>query len=221
MDRKYQEFIDSTGEKDPYADTESETYDTVWRIQQDHPELFDKFSEWARERVFSELDPHEQPNWVSMEKAGVVKPDQWLVHFTNSPWYIARDGFEYGHEEEQGLAYTTHKKNRTKGPGYNFAFKAGSRDASFKASKKTYGKEAVMFRCGAIETYHNGDDENQVIFWGPDAKDIVPIYDAGGDWQVIDNRTERPLFTSEIFDTVVDWVERNFDQYRKALLARK
>lgn len=95
-----------------------------------------------------------------------------------------------------------------------------------------------MFHANGIKVYHYGDEQHQVIFWGPSARDLVPIYhgnvdididhyddyiDSRGDsddtWYVTDDKSPygRVLYFNQEIEDVIAWVENNFFQYRKRL----
>lgn len=176
----------------------------------------ENFLEYAKEKSarFNE-DPYTRPTKDQMQYRRFAKPG-WLVHFTDDPWGIASDGFIYGHDDIEGLALTTlkSKKSRQSYPGFNFAFDADSRDASRALSGRRggpkYGKHAVVFWAAGVEAYHYGDEENQIIFWGPSVKKdmIFPIESQGGDWVV--NDSSGRVRKAGDFGSVVDWVENNY-----------
>jgi hypothetical protein len=105
--------------------------------------------------------------------------------------------------------------------GYNFAFTAGGRHASFAAHKRKYGRDAVMFQNSGVVVDHHGDEEEQVIFHGTDVdpRDIVVLRYLEGDWCVLGSDNDRPLFKGT-FDAAEKWVRSNFQQYRRALTRR-
>jgi hypothetical protein len=153
---------------------------------------------------------------------GLVK-NQWLVHFTNDAWGIARNGFKYGVDDPANLALTTHLPDSAKKRGgYNFAFLATDNYMGYVGGRygdMKYGKEAVVFRAGGIEVDHNTDNETQVIFWGASARDIVPITEDSntGLWSVGEVPNGNPAFAHENLKTVVDWVIANYNQYKRWL----
>jgi len=181
-------------------------------FQHEDPDLFKTFGQWVINTSIS-TDYHD-PVWTHFDRADTVKP-QWLVHWTKeSPRYVAKQGFIYGHPDLCGLGLTCYKRDRKQQPGYNFAFDL--RDASKGHNK--YGDEAVMFFAGGVEAFHYGDAEYQVIFWGPDAKHRIPIYAASnGEWTVVNKHTERVVYHNENFDAVTQWVEDNFQRYASVI----
>lgn len=91
----------------------------------------------------------------------------WLIHWTDSSTSIAQQGFAKG-QSDPSVMGVTKGTVYAKEPGYNFAYLAGSKDA--KKGFGVYGHEALMFRAAGVHIYHGGDDEEQVVFWGPDVK---------------------------------------------------
>ena len=148
-----------------------------------------------------------------MSYKGIVR-NQWLVHFTDHPDEIARDGFTIGMDDLSKLGLTTFYNEKGKRGGYNFAVPAGE---TRSIKNLHFGKHAVLFRASGLMTYHSGDEFYQVIFWGRDARDIIPIHRVYDDWCLPDGGSGRPLFQSEDIQKTVDWAIANFSQYRRAL----
>jgi len=178
----------------------------------------ESFREYLEKNVLydSMQDQYDQPSYEHMEYRELVKPT-WLLHFTNDADSISMGGFEYGHEDlYQGLHLTTNKRNRQQYPGYNFAVYPGSRDARGIANSDKYGKEAVLFWSAGIEAYHYGDEEHQVIFWGPSVNPnmIFPITKEYDNWQII-GEDYRVLKESEDIDDIVQWIQTNWRMYNQ------
>lgn len=126
------------------------------------------------------------PDYVYFERgAEILPPTTWLVHFSDAAGKIARDGFRVG---AMGSAAYTHGDASVSGPGWNFAYEADRADPSH-----CYGTDAVLFRSAGIRVFHKGDEETQVLFWGPHVRE--------GE-----------------FDDVVRWVIDHHRQYRKAIV---
>lgn len=190
------------------------------------PEVQKKCSEWVVEYMMAH-DPAEAPTWahMSLNQPKLLPRETWLVHFSDNALDIAYNGFIYGVDQMDRLGLTCYLGGAEKKyGGYNFAFIADSRDAKFAATKRKYGEHAVMFQNSGVSTYHYGDDENQVMFHGADVvpKDIVFLKNDGGDWHVIPkNRSiNRDYLFKGTFETCVEWVEKNFNQYRRAITGK-
>jgi hypothetical protein len=101
--------------------------------------------------------------------------DTWLVHFTNSPQAVEREGFSKGVDDPRRLGLTRKipqdEKNQ---PGYVFAYLPQDvwRYAYNERGPK-YGSSAVVFRADAVVVRHKTDHEEQAIAWGPEAKDVA------------------------------------------------
>ena len=184
-----------------------------------------EFKAWL-ERSGNLSGEHEDamsPSYMHLQGAQIVPPETWLVHFSDQAEDIGTKGFQFGHEDMQTLGLTTHFVNRKKGAGWNFAFEALSRYARNAARTGKYGNSAVLFRCAGVKSYHAGDQEDQIIFLGSAAKDIVHIaqgenwtqHSSSNEWS-ISSRNGRLLFQSD-YDSVVLWVMNNFDQYRSVI----
>jgi hypothetical protein len=170
----------------------------------------------------------------------------WLIHFSDEAERIADEGFTHGVSDIDRLGLTTHLHPNEKAyGGYNFAFRAGDRMAEAAAKSKKYGKHAVMFQNSGVHTFHIGDAENQIIFWGADVdpKSIVFLRYYGDDWavqarrniksgtnilyrggfQTYDDATRAARAHRGIRNDddnpvgVVNWVIQNYHQYRRYL----
>jgi hypothetical protein len=162
----------------------------------------------------------EAPSWSHMDFESYILPsNEWLVHFSDNADNIKSSGFVYGVDQMDKLGLTTYLgKIEKEFGGYNFAFIADSKYALHAAKIGRYGKHAVMFRAPGVKVYHYGDQEDQIIFYGKDVnpKDIVLILNQYGEWQVQGGHRGY-IFKSENFEDVVNWVEKNYAQYRKQI----
>lgn len=138
-------------------------------------EILQARPDWKDELGYKlvEVDPMEAPTWAffTLEKKQLLPPPTPLVHWSNSTRQIYKRGFQFGCEDIQRLGLTTYRRRRTVCPGYNFAFLADSGEA--ENSERKYGDSAVLFRSSGVQAYHSGDEETQVIFWGPSITEIV------------------------------------------------
>jgi 8-oxo-dGTP pyrophosphatase MutT (NUDIX family)/GNAT superfamily N-acetyltransferase len=169
-----------------------------------------------------EHDPTEAPLYLHSDYRGVVK-NQWLVHFSDNADAIAKEGFRFGVSDMASLGLTTNLPDRAKEwGGYNFAFLPEHvRNFTYGSRGFKYGKHCVIFRASGVRVYHYGDSEPQVIFWGNDARDIIAVTDCDEGWCLPDDDHGKPVYRNERLKAVVDWVERNFEQYRSVLLTNK
>ena len=149
--------------------------------------------------------------------------NEWLVHMTskNNIPGLYREGFTYGVEIDE-LAYTPAlgTTDYKYGPGYNFAFEA---DDASEAEKSGYGDCAVLFQASGVEIFHYGDNQYQVIFYGPSARNLIFLFqDSGsGNWYVDSEVTGRRLVEFETLDFLVKWCISNFPQYHNHLVGWK
>lgn len=168
-------------------------------------------------------DPANAPFFLHSDYRGIVR-NQWLIHFSDNAEEIAYQGFRYGMDDMRTLGLTTYFKDEAKKHGgYNFAFLLSDfvRHGWGRGRSPKYGSGCVLFRASGIKVYHYGDEEPQVIFWGKDARDIVPVIDRGGDWCLPEDDHGKPVYQSDDLEKVADWVVKNFPQYRKTLLGKK
>ncbi|MEE3309735.1 hypothetical protein, partial [Sharpea azabuensis] len=168
------------------------------------------------ENVYEYAYAEELPTWMTMDFIRLVE-NEWCIHFTSDAYNIAREGFTGGTPEIDDLAYTGAGRQKI-GAGYDFAFLIHDRSVDFNG----YGDEAVIFRASGVLARHYGDEQDQVIFWGPSVKEIIPIKTSeySGDWEIeglngqIFKKAEKP---SEL----ADWATDNLPQYRNQILAGK
>ena len=153
----------------------------------------------------------EWPSWIVMSSPRIVK-NEWCIHFGEDSDSIAREGFTHGTNDLEKLGYTRRDASKMNLPGYNFAY-----PAYYNRINTDYGSEAVLFQTSGVEIYHDGDCEHQVVFWGPYAKNFIPIKQAYGEWYVYGNKGQI-LYKSEDIDDIIHWAMNNKEQYRKQIM---
>lgn len=165
------------------------------------------------------------PSWLHMEYAKMVK-NEWLIHFSNNANKISYQGFKHGTEDFDNLAYSYAGETEGKFEGYDFAYTLeGAKHYAFLSRGAwgripKYGKEAVIFRASGVKLWHHGDQEEQVIFWGPSAKDIIYLEfdEETSEWYISSTKKHgQVLYKNEDIDEVISWIQNNYDQYRKHL----
>ena len=159
-------------------------------------------------------DAEELPAWFTMHFIRVVK-NEWCIHFTEDADSIAKNGFTGGTEEIENLAYTGAGRQK-RGEGYDFAFLLGDSGVDFN----NYGSEAVIFRTSGVLLLHYGDEQRQVVFWGPNVKSFIPVVRNYGDWVVYGNKGQILMSTSNPSE-IADWATNNLPQYRKQIMTGK
>lgn len=209
---------------------ESDSYEILDYLREKNPKIFDAFAEYVLIKFRKYPDSMHNwnhgagyPSWSYLDFTRYIK-NQWLIHFSDHASDIWREQkFSYGMSEPETLGLTTYHSQKSKSGGYNFAFtlsdyqKYGKNRNSYNVGGWKYGKEAVVFRASGVKTWHNGDEEPQVIFWGPSAKDIVLIENLDGDWGV-SSKTGRVIYKSENLSDIEEWIVNNFNQYRHVLI---
>ncbi len=195
--------------------------DSVWDLYLDTDTLPKKLLiEYLQDFDFNGYD---DPAWAAFGSPTIVK-NTWLIHFTDDAGSIAAEGFRFGAHDLDQLALTTSwTQESKKGGTYVFAYDASDYE-KYTGSSSKYGSEAVLFRASGVSAWHQGDRENQVIFDGRTAKYIIPLYEYNGEWMangIGKNGREEDADGDNLFDShseAVDWVTKNFRQYRKVLL---
>lgn len=150
---------------------------------------------------------------------GKLFKNGWIIHFTSDALSIAREGFRYGTDDVSRLAYTGAGSTDGKAEGYNFGYDINDFDRFYRgySGRPKYGSEAVLCQVSGVKVWHYGDEEYQVIFWGKDAKNIIPIVEEDGYWKILSTKTGNKLIEFENLSDIVDWVMTNKEQYRKHL----
>lgn len=172
------------------------------------PQDKSSFKDYVSDKIGD--DPYGEPSYMHMEYEQLTKPD-WLVHFTDDARNIEINGFKFGHQDIEGVHLTTYKRNRQKTPGYNFAFEVGTKDAQNAADSEKYGKQAVVFWGAGVKAYHYGDEENQIIVWGPSVNPslIFAMYqESGADWSVPGSNRDSIILGN--FEKVSTWITQNY-----------
>ena len=164
--------------------------------------------------VMDLADYYELPSWLTMDFNRVVK-NEWCIHFGSDSDSISKEGFTGGTPDINHLAYTNAGAQKHQS-GYDFAFAINDRSVDYNE----YGDEAVIFRTSGVEVYHCGDGQNQVIFWGPNVKNFIPIHQDNGDW-VVYGAKGQILVRRERPSEIAIWATENLPQYRKQIMSGK
>ena len=216
-------------------------------ILENHPDIKEAFGHFCRSIAYQD---NRAARYIYDYNQDVYSNNQWLIHFTPDPGEIALNGFTKGTQDMEELG-VTHGSQRYE-EGYNFAFiadKATNDEARYYLGHDGYGNlddnaGAVMFKADGIEAYHGGDCQDQVIFWGPSARNIIPIYHGnveemsyvGWDYDDIENpdkfykhrgstdcwyilgKNDNLLYCNENIRKIITWVKNNYFQYRNELI---
>jgi hypothetical protein len=200
-----------------------------------------KFWEWLtdsdnwyqRDEAFAAVGISEEdlPSIRYMEqypREPIVK-NEWLVHFTKDALSIAQQGFIKGIPDYDKLGLTTQlpEEMKEKG-GFNFAYR--TKDDRFISVAQRgwhgwrFGEEVVVFRANGYAVWHRTDEQQEVVFWGKTARDIVPVRLQPDGWTVLSKSGAKVFSSRDTEDDglwrCVQWVKANYDQYRKKLMAK-
>lgn len=221
--------------------------DDLLDILENHPDIKKAFGRFCRGIARQD---NRGARYIYDYNQDVYSNNQWLIHFTPDPAEIAMNGFTKGTQDVEELG-VTHGSQRHE-EGYNFAFiadKATNAEARYYLGHDGYGNlddnaGAVMFKADGVEAYHGGDNQDQVIFWGPSARNIIPIYHGnveelsyvGWDYDDIENpdkfyknrgdtncwyilgKNNNLLYCNENIRKIITWVKNNYFQYRNELI---
>ena len=163
--------------------------------------------------TFEEYSEENLPTWTYFDcnSARVVK-NEWCVRFGDHGADIAKEGYIYGTANINDLGCT--KGQCKRGAGYNFAYPL---DCINDAFEKYSDKAAVIFQTSGVEVYHIFDREKQVIFWGENAKNFIPMRKENGEWQVYSIKNGRTLYGHADARVVAKWATENWRQYQNAI----
>jgi len=205
----YQEFID-------------------W-LRYHEPDVFDSFATYLYKKTVHfglDIPPSDYPAWVFFSSPKFIK-NGWLIHFTNFPIEIARYGFLYGVSDHTKLGLTCHLYEVDKiFGGYNFAYDINNYTQFCYSDSFCdlfyYGEYAVIFNASGLKVWHYGDEEEQVIFYGNTAKNIIPIIKGQNKkFGVCDkNNPNKFYYEYDYIENVVDWILTNYHQYRNKIIWR-
>lgn len=199
-----------------------------------HPAFYQEMYDWIEVELRNDggyniwemfgIEPEEQPSWRYLDAISIVK-NQWLVHGTDDKNLrdIKRQGFIKGVDDLTKLGLTTWFSGDDgikSYPGYNFAYTVDDFKRYGYSSRGglTYGSGIVVFKASGLRCWHRGDGEHQTIFNGKTATDICPVYPVIGsdDWAIM-SENNNILYMNEDLVQVVNWLDKNYTQYRKAI----
>lgn len=207
-------------------DIKEDEYKLVEWLKKNRPDILKDFAR----RIESEIDQYIDmgrgpgfPSWKYVDFENYIK-NQWLIHFSDHASDVAYNGFKIGMQSLETLGLTTfwkHGSSEKKYGGYNFAYQIKDFERYGLDSRGTgtwkYGSEAVLFRASGVRVWHHGDEEPQVIFWGPSANSIVYLRQYNVSWYVENLKTGNTIYSNEDLSTVVDWVVANYNQYKSVI----
>jgi len=199
---------------------EKNDYELIEWLENNDKETYDKFAQYLYKKITYHdlpINDAEYPAWSFFGDSPEVIKNQWLIHFTNNADKLAMEGFKYGVDDIDKLGLTTHLGEFDKKyGGYNFAYLLSDfpRYAKGRHGYK-YGDEDVIFNASGIRVWHLGDEEYQVNFYGNTAKNIIPITNGENANFAIYNKKGRVLYENDDLPKVVNWLVKNYQQYRK------
>lgn len=181
---EYKRLVESTKTKDP---DDNDLFDAIigGEYTPDESVVEDFLADTPKQRIEDAIrrydEGHSQINF-SLNNGGKLLPRQtWVGHFCSDAQSIAQRGFIFGESDPRSLGLTMHKSDnaRHRTSGYNFGFLLNDLRKNFEGgvhhNDMKYGDELVLFQTSGVSAYHYGDNENQVIFWGPHVDWVIPI----------------------------------------------
>lgn len=153
------------------AESYEEEIDNLMELD---PRIYGQLPEWIRlEFNTGGSSSTNSRQTLSLLRDTLLPNDTVLIHYTNDPMGIMRNGFQRGVRDISRLGETVRTPHLSAQPGYNFAYLPQHTPAyQSGAWKKSH---AVIFRSRGVLISHHGDREPQVVFWGPyvNPRDII------------------------------------------------
>lgn len=194
----------------------------------ENPKSYMALCEYIENRLRSTAYLSHQPTWMHISLEEPLKK-QWLVHVTPiiNVKKIKEQGFVKGITDTTRLAYTKVQKAEHKGPGYSFAYTLQEllqydRPKIFIDSYIDTAAPAhamVIFRAPGVKVYHEGDEEEQVIFRAEDATNLVAVkreYEVFLKKWRIDMSNGRSVYFKD-WKQPLRWISSHYHQYRRLL----
>ena len=221
----YHQMIEPWAEMNDYTFPDNiknlETYEKIEWLEKNDPKTFKEYGEF----VTNEAN-REGHSKVQFDRDPKLLINKWLIHFTDNPYDVWKEGFKYGTDDYERLGLTTsYKKTSKTGGTFAFAYSADNFDRYYRNRHGfKYGTGAVVFQASGLYVRHDGDEEYQVIFDTSTAKNIMVIeFDENND-PYVESKNRKILYKAnnpdmndnEKFTSCVDWIITHFDQYRKA-----
>ena len=163
----------------------------------------------------------------------------WVVHFTNNPYQILKNGFKGVRSEYLKSLWRTYGRGYEQTEdGYCFAYDAND---NIPQNAIEYGEYGLVFRVSGLKVKNLGDlGEKQVVFNSKMANlkecyIIVPEcdtrsdYDGNGDIEtiktltgisVINPVTKKKLYVSKTIGGALQWIQTNYRQYSSANVSK-
>jgi len=137
-----------------------------------------------------ERNPADAPAYLTLKWPELMPRGTWAIHFTNQGTF---ESFSQGATIPR-LALSTWWKDKEKARCpenlsdklgtyeyvYVFAFQASKIDGMLGYASRKYGKNAILFQTdGAVNAYHIGDEEHQLILPACSEYNVIPIRGIG------------------------------------------
>jgi len=243
---EYQKLVDASGTASP---DRNDLFDAILEDKYvPSPGAVEEFlkntSEDRLRQAIREDDESDSSVNFSLNNHGKLLPrNTWVGHFCSDARSIASHGFMHGEPDAYSLGLTRLKSDEARygHTGYNFGFDVKTMRKNWQRGVAKYGKELVLFQTSGVSAYHSGDEEDQIIFWGPHIEWVVPIvpapvenyeYQSDDDYAVLATdgsyafRTSSEVPNSATYGfnaekncrACVEWVVKNINAYRKSLI---
>jgi hypothetical protein len=190
-----------------------------------------RFLDWldgedGEEHPLLDLAEEDLPAPVLFSRPWIADRRTWLVHLTDVPEKIAREGFTRGETDRTRLGGTTDRFGTglyggfgEEGPGWNFAYLA--RDVVRGRFEGSWGTGAVVFQAPAVVAHHETGAADYAMFWGPAVRRMVPVGCGHGhlDCFVADARDDGRLRCSRMpLPPTVAWIIGAVEEGQRGVL---
>jgi len=173
------------------------------------------------EYCYEKLDYHNQAANLMFNYPQRFKKD-WIV-YKNNTGRIAKfykDGFENGLDEHDELYNWFYDGNQNNQYG-DIHIGRPSGDISSYNFEVGQNEDVLMFKSSGVQLSDYSNNIDVVAFYGKAVHDLIWIEygtsESDNFWEVwyIESKNGERLIEKEELEEVIEWVEKNYDQYRK------
>lgn len=196
-------------------------------LKREYPEEIDGFGSYITNKLsmYGNYAKHFLPNWfylkpIDSNNGYKLLKNEWMVHFTDNDSEIVQSKYFYGADLDT-LSLTL---GGDRGD-YVFAFDAsllgqmvGNRWGNDAKDRPLwFGKNFIMFQGVGALISHSGDKFYQVIADRNTIKHMIQVKNINGEYCVLRNDNQQPIFKNEDYAIVIQWIMDNFIQYHKKI----
>jgi len=225
-------YIDTISLEDYFTEEELEKFDFDTEVIEDNEDedIFYEFEDYDKnekkkeflidfgEWCYNNLEYYNQPANLMFDWPVRFKKD-WIIYKNNTDKIkeIWKDGFENGLDEHDEL-YNWFYNDQKNDYGDIHIGRPVSSAANLEIEKN---EDVLMFKSSGVKVSDSSNNIDVVAFYGKAVNDLIWLeygYSENDEqyevWFIESNKNVRLVELDELED-LVDWVEKNYDQYRK------